>query len=80
MCRRQSKKILNALECISMIMPPFPFFNPKHPREPKGGKECTNMYNRRYIRHMYIEIVVYVPWPMARSPNSGQEKCWWMWW
>ena len=43
------QKILNALECISMIMPPFPFFNPKHPREPKGGKECTNMYNRRYI-------------------------------
>ena len=49
MCRRQSKKILNELEGISMIMPPFPFFNPKHPREPKGGKECTNMYNRRYI-------------------------------
>ena len=43
------QKILTALKCISMLMQPFPFFNPKHPREPKGGKESTNMYNRRYI-------------------------------
>ena len=40
---------LNPLECIGMIMQPFTFFNPKHQREPKRGKECINMYKRGYI-------------------------------
>ena len=41
--------LLNALKCDSMIMQPFPFFSSQNPSEPEGGKECTNMYNRRYI-------------------------------
>ena len=43
------QKILNALKCISRIIQSFSFFSPKHPREPKGGQECTNMHNRRYV-------------------------------